>query len=187
MDPIEYSKLIYSSGKMQSFRINLGSSESKDQNQNQDPYAVFIICFKELVWRIDSLDLSQIQANVIYDSMKKLMEASSQLITHNCYGNESNSKIEQSLQKVTKYMCDEISEYSSVYKRGKICENSPAFVKPKQKAIGIKWKTKFNLGDGAAQHKLVQCEFNYIPIIDSEMKIFFRFSSVVTIHALPVL
>lgn len=159
MDPIEYSKLLYSSGKMQSIRIKLGSSESKDQNH--DPYAEFSIFFKELVRRIDSLNLAQTQANIIYDSMRKLVEASSQLIKHNCYGNESNSKIEQSLQKVTKYMCDEISEHSSVYKRGKICENSPAFVKPKQKAIGIKWKTKFNLEDGAAQHKLVQCEFNY--------------------------
>lgn len=167
MDPIEYGKLLYSLEKMQSIRIKLGSSESKDQNQHQDPYAEFSICFKELIRRIDSLNLAQTQANIIYDSMRKMVEASCKLIKHNCYGNESNSKIEQSLQKATKYMCDEISEHSSVYKRGKICENSPAFVKPKQMAIGIKWKTKFNLEDGAAQHKLVQCDFNYISIIDT--------------------
>lgn len=141
-----------------------------------DSYKEFDLCFSKINQNIDSHQFNEKEKNIIYASFKELIEASCKLnrnIVDLQNGIKEAKKINELITKAEDYMRNEINVYSTTWRRKKMLEKSPSFVQPQQKAIGVKWDSKIFVNDNIVQHKLKQCEFTYVPIIET-LKVFFN-------------
>lgn len=162
---------------MQSFRVNLCPIGTPKTNKNNisDSYKEFDFCFLKINQNIESNQFNENEKNIIYASFKELIEASCKLNRNIVeLQNEAKevTKINGLIMKAEDYIRNEINEYRTTWRRNKILEKSPSFVQPQQKAIGIKWDSKIIVNDNIVQHNLKQCEFTYVPIIET-LKVLF--------------
>lgn len=148
---------------MEVFRID---TRNNSPNEMRDPYMKFNECFGEIVRSISSLRITQGQADTIYNSFQKLTEANSALIRRVCVDHSYSSQLGHGIEKVEKYVSNEIKQHANAYQRGKICSNSNVYVKPVEKAIGFQWKSKFEIHKNSARHEFQQTSFQYISIIE---------------------
>lgn len=145
---------------MEKFRINLKKAPVE---QSVDPYREFSSSLNEIVENINILRLSQTQMNVVYSSMDKLIGANAKLAE--MLSQIDSCSISQYTKQAENYICREIKNHATVYRRNKLCSSSEMYVEPEEKSIGLHWKSKFETQVNSAHHTLDHSTFQYVPII----------------------
>lgn len=147
----------------------------ENETSKSDQFKEFDSTLLVIIKNINALQLAESQNNKVFEAFESLIHASSKLIRDSIkYSIETviANRIDASIKKSENYMSQEINEHLTTWKRNKILAKSPAFVKPKQKAIGIKWASRVQFQDELVHHTFEQCEFTYIPIIDTLQALF---------------
>lgn len=129
--------------KMQSYRINLRPIGKPKFNEYsvRDSYKEFDVHFLKINQNIESHQFNEKQKDTIYATFKELIDACCKLnrkIVELQNETKEAKKISGLMTKAEDYMRNEINEYSTTWRRDKIIEKSAAFVRPQQRAIGIK-------------------------------------------------
>lgn len=141
---------------MASFRVEFNNPSSFI-----DPYIEFNEYFSEITKTVMLQGLTEVQTNAIFDSMIKLVRTNSKLLLRL---NDFNTN---TIEKTEKYVCDEIKKYSSVFLRKKLCEGNSNYVEAEEKAIGLRWKSKFDVQKNSVHYTIDQNKFSYVSIIST--------------------
>lgn len=135
------------------FKVQFGDCFQDKETIFKDSYAEFSEEFKTISRDVNSLRLTQFQMNVVYKSMLKLIGAIEKLF---------KNVPTKHFSKATNYMCDEILPYTTQYRRDRLCKRSCNFVEPEEIAVGLKWKSDYDIQTDAVHHSLKQNTFHYI-------------------------
>lgn len=74
----------------------------------------------------------------------------------------------------TDFVKNKLHKFNTAYKRNNTYENSPLYVSPQDKAIGTRWEMVADKDNINSQPNLMQCSFQYVPIIDTIRSLFLR-------------
>lgn len=132
--------------------------------RSTDPYSEFNESWQGITTKIGLLRTNQTQTNAIYETFDTLVAACFTLASKLAEERNFGGNV---IEKVELFARDKINDYRTVFKRNKICEQSPIYVKPVDKAIGLKWKSHFDITSNAVHYKLDQCTYQYIPLLDT--------------------
>lgn len=112
--------------------------------------------------------MTQQQTNVVYDSLHKIIDGHARLIESLSQG----QPFSPNFKKAEQFIISHIKESATSYRRARLCEQSRQFVTPKETAIGLNWKSKFEITKNSEHHTLQQNTFQYVSIIETLQTLF---------------
>lgn len=151
---------------MEKYRVDL----RVPQQERSDPYQDFNKHCNEIAQDINVFRLSQVQANVVYKALAKIIRVNVHLV-ENLHQQQSTSTLHY-IQKAADYICRRIENHTTVYRRNLQCASSSIYVEPEEKAIGLQWKSNYDIRSDSAHHILEQNTFHYVPILKTLRALF---------------
>lgn len=152
------SKLLFC--QAYSFNIDTRASSSA---KKFDPYSDFTLVFNDITQMIHSLKLTQHQENVFFDSLNKITDGNARLMENLC----QKQPALVSIKRAENFIKTQIKENATAYRRTRLCEKSTKYVEPKEYAIGLNWKSTFEISSASEHHTLQQNTFQYVSIIET--------------------
>lgn len=131
-----------------------------------DPYKEFNKYFGEINKTVNLQGLTQVQTDAIYDCMIKLVRTNYKLLSR-LHDSDTNT-----IKKTENYVCDEIKKYSSSFLRKNVCKGNLNYVEAEEKAIGLQWKSKFEIQNNSVRYTLEQNKFSFVSIISTLKSVF---------------
>lgn len=137
-----------------------------------DKGAVYNKCnefFNDLAAQVSSLNLTEEKYKQTINIIKNVVEQSKSVCSNLAEkSGVSEEKIDQSIVSGSNYVLKKLNEIDSASKLKKTFEKNPFFVKPIEKAIGLKWKNaKVDQQTQVPDYGLIQSTFQYVPILQT--------------------
>lgn len=126
-------------------------------------YKLFDEYFQTFKRDLFCMNLTQKETNAVISLCKNLIRKTEILCDNLLVKEDPKKVIVQSFNYVHARLCD----YDSSYKRKKMIEKDPVYVKPNEKIIGVKWKEIPDPTKAISDFKLVQTRFQFVPISES--------------------
>lgn len=150
----------------------------------------FLNNFKQSVM---NLKLQDQQRDIIFELSEDLVRQTNQLSSNLMIDDEELTPV-QAIETSSQFICAQLSQFKSAFKRNKIYSRSPNHVRPKEMAIGTRWELKkfrrINNITGTTKiikiPRMIQCSFQYVSILetlktlfgqDEFMRMYFEFNT----------
>lgn len=126
-----------------------------------------------------NLKLQDQQLNTIFECYEELVRNSHQLIL-NLMDDDSELTPKQAVETSTQFICSQLSQFQTTYKRKKDYSSKSNYVHPREMAIGTRWEMKkfrrtyrrTNASKIIKIPRMIQCFFQYVPILDTLKSLF---------------
>lgn len=144
--------------------LNVELSPDENHFVTQDiRYKSFDDFFNELEEDIYALNLRHKDMDSFYGFFEKLLSNSRSLI-ENLAGAECRNAVNQVVSTATNYIMKKLRARNTIEKRRALIQKNHKFVKPLERPISLKWKSRLNAKDSIVSYKLIQTTFQWVSI-----------------------
>lgn len=150
-----------------SFEINTSNSETFDACSEMSQFLT------TLTSQLRGLRLNHNKTNTIYDLFLDFVTHFT-CLNDRVLNSENGMSASESLSCISLFVRNAISEHRTKYKRQRKCEQSEAYARPQELAVGLRWDMVRDHETLNAHPKLVQCKYSHISIIDTLHSLFSR-------------
>lgn len=140
--------------------------------ESRDSMHEFSKFFKEFVHEVNGFDIYEKHVDQLYNKLADFTKQYTKVIYNQWASKHIYQTIPEILQESEALIIETINAVNTKFKRNKLCENNILFVKPVEKAIGLKWICKIDAKIDVPFHGQKEATYQYVPIINTLKSLF---------------
>lgn len=157
--------------------MKLSQSDAKnDENTNDFAYngdksvnEFRDFLMKKFAKAIDELTLTTAATNVIYKLAEELVREM-KVFYLKTFETHRNTSAEEVLNVASDFVLNSLNNLDTDYKRNKLIESNPSYVKPQDVCIGVSWKK--SIQNNQIVFNKIRPTYSYVPVLDTLKSLF---------------